>query len=51
MHRFYLNEENSLGADDVIRLTGESYNHIKNVLRLSVGDELLVGDGNGKVCV
>ena len=48
MHRFYLNEENSLGADDVIRLTGESYNHIKNVLRLSVGDELLVGDGNGK---
>ena len=32
----------------MIRLTGESYNHIANVLRLTVGDELLVGDGNGR---
>ena len=48
MHRFYLNSENMLSADDRIRLSGDSFNHIKNVLRLSAGDELTVGDGTGK---
>ncbi len=47
MHRFYINEENSISAEDVITITGESYNHLVNVLRLGPGDEIIVGNSQG----
>ena len=45
MYRFYVEEE-SIGADE-IRLTGEDYNHIRNVLRMREGEEIVVCDGMG----
>ncbi|MBE5943533.1 MAG: 16S rRNA (uracil(1498)-N(3))-methyltransferase [Lachnospiraceae bacterium] len=45
MHRFFVDGINSQG--DNIIITGDDVNHIKNVLRLKSGDEILVGDGNG----
>ncbi len=45
MHRFFVDGVNTQG--DNIIITGDDVNHIKNVLRLKSGDEILVGDGNG----
>ena len=33
--------------DGLIRVSGDDVNHIKNVLRMKVGEELLVSDGEG----
>lgn len=46
MPRFYV--EDCSGADKSITITGEDVNHIKNVLRLHVGEEITIGDGQGK---
>lgn len=46
MPRFYV--ENCSDAQEQIAIVGEDVNHIKNVLRLSLGDKLTVCDGNGK---
>jgi len=46
MHRFYVENQDRL--DGSITIYGEDVNHIRNVLRLSVGDEIVVGDGNEK---
>lgn len=46
MPRFYV--QNTSGFDKSIEITGEDVNHIKNVLRLETGDEITVGDGNGR---
>ena len=45
MHRFYV--ENFSGNGNTIDITGSDVNHIKNVLRLKDGDEIIVGDGAG----
>ena len=46
MHRFY--KPDISGAEKSIILTGNDFNHIANVLRLSVNDEITVGDGSGR---
>lgn len=46
MPRFYV--EDSQDAQTGITITGEDVNHIKNVLRLSMGDAITVCDGAGK---
>ena len=43
MHRFFV-EEPSIG-EDTIRITGGDVNHIKNVLRMSLGDQICVING------
>ncbi|MCM1287977.1 MAG: 16S rRNA (uracil(1498)-N(3))-methyltransferase [Clostridium sp.] len=45
MHRFYV--ENFSGMGNAVAITGSDVNHIKNVLRLKTGDEIIVGDGSG----
>ncbi len=46
LYRFYIKEE-QIGADE-IRITGSDVNHIKNALRLEVGDWIVACDGAGK---
>ena len=43
MHRFFV-EESAMGEDS-ITITGGDVNHIKNVLRMSVGDKICVING------
>ncbi len=45
MHRFFV--DNLSGASDNIIITGSDVNHIKNVLRLKVGEQIMVSDGSG----
>ncbi len=45
MHCFYIEKEQICG--DCIEVIGEDVNHIKNVLRRTVGDEITLCDGNG----
>lgn len=45
MHRFFL--DNLSGASDNIIITGNDVNHIKNVLRLKIGEKIMVSDGSG----
>lgn len=46
MHRFYA--ENLNTADKEIVITGDDVNHIKNVLRLKPGDEIVISDGRSR---
>lgn len=46
MHRFYVENLNELNKSVII--SGEDVNHIKNVLRLSVGDSITVSDGSSR---
>lgn len=46
MHRFYCEQGNIVGGQ--IILTGMDVNHIKNVLRMKCGEELVICDGKGK---
>lgn len=48
MHRFYV-EPNQI-LNDTITITGSDVNHIKNVLRMKQGDELIICNGQGKDC-
>ena len=48
MHRFYINEDQIRG--DKITLTGADVKHIKNVLRMIPGDEIIICNGQGKDC-
>ncbi|MCR5584409.1 MAG: 16S rRNA (uracil(1498)-N(3))-methyltransferase [Lachnospiraceae bacterium] len=43
MYRFYINEEQHIGEE--ITVTGEDVNHIKNVLRLTEGDRIILCNG------
>lgn len=47
MHRFYTDKGNMSSADKTIMITGDDVNHIRNVLRLKCGDEIMVSDGEG----
>lgn len=46
MHRFFVSDISSL--DKVIEITGPDVNHIANVLRLSIGDEITISDGSSR---
>ena len=46
MHRFYLNDLSELNKS--ITISGEDVNHIKNVLRLGIGDRITVSDGSSR---
>ena len=48
MHRFYINKDQI--NENSIRITGQDVNHIKNVLRMKAGDEIVICDGQGKDC-
>ncbi len=46
MHHFFVTPEQVIG--DMIQLKGTDVNHIKNVLRMRIGEELQISDGNNK---
>lgn len=46
MYRFFVNE--SQISEENIIITGPDVNHIKNVLRMKVGEHVLISDGNDK---
>ncbi len=46
MHRFFA-EPSQIGDKEII-ITGSDVNHIRNVLRMRTGEELLISDGQGK---
>ncbi len=48
MHRFYVNQDQI--NQDSIMITGPDVNHIRNVLRMKQGDELIICNGQGKDC-
>lgn len=48
MPRFYV--EPSQISDNVIRITGSDVNHIRNVLRMKQGEEIVICNGQGKDC-
>ncbi len=45
MHHFFV-EPKAVGEEEII-ITGSDVNHIKNVLRMTVDEELLISDGQG----
>lgn len=48
MHRFYVGKEQI--ADNIVAITGPDVNHIRNVLRMRSGDEIIICNGQGKDC-
>ena len=46
MHQFFVDRE-QIGTE-YITITGEDVKHIKNVLRMKPGEEVLISDGTGK---
>ncbi len=42
MHHFFVDKSNI--GEDSIKITGSDVNHIKNVLRMKIGEELLISD-------
>ncbi|SEQ54953.1 16S rRNA (uracil1498-N3)-methyltransferase [Lachnospiraceae bacterium NE2001] len=46
MHRFYVSDCSE--SDKSVKITGEDVNHILNVLRLGVNDEITVSDGSSR---
>ena len=42
MYRFFVDKEKTAG--DTIVIDGGDYNHIKNVLRMKIGDDILISD-------
>ena len=46
MHHFFVTPEQVRG--NCIYIEGSDVNHIKNVLRMKIGEELGVSDGNNK---
>ena len=47
MHRFYVNE-NQIN-DNIITISGQDVNHIKNVLRMKPGEEIVICNGQEKI--
>ena len=48
MHRFYVDP--SQIEENIITVIGSDVNHIKNVLRMRQGDEIIICNGQGKDC-
>lgn len=47
MHHFFV-ERSDIDTDArKVRLTGDNYNHLKNVLRVRAGEKVLISDGEG----
>lgn len=46
MHHFFVNP-NAVGSEAVV-ITGTDVNHIKNVLRMKKGEQILISDGQGQ---
>lgn len=46
MHHFFVSPEQVEG--DLVRITGSDVNHMKNVLRIKPGEEVLLSDGTGR---
>lgn len=46
LYRFYV--EGCSNASDKIYISGKDYNHIRNVLRLRIGEEIIVSDGTSR---
>ncbi|MBQ9984569.1 MAG: 16S rRNA (uracil(1498)-N(3))-methyltransferase [Lachnospiraceae bacterium] len=46
MNRFFVTEEQL--KSEIIRIVGEDYNHIRNVLRMKQGEEVLLSSGGDK---
>lgn len=46
MHHFFVAPDQI--ENSVVRITGSDVNHGKNVLRLKIGEELLISDGSGR---
>jgi 16S rRNA (uracil1498-N3)-methyltransferase len=46
MYRFFV--ESGISSGKNIRITGDDYNHIKNVLRMKPGENVLLSDGNDR---
>lgn len=46
MHHFFVKPEQASGGK--VRIIGQDVNHLKNVLRMKPGEQLLVSDGRGK---
>ena len=46
MHRFYLHDITE--SEKSLTITGEDVNHIVNVLRLRIGDEITISDGSSR---
>ena len=46
LYRFYV--EGCSDASDKIYISGKDYNHIKNVLRLRPGEEIIISDGTSR---
>lgn len=49
MYRFFSLEETF--TKETIELTGEDVNHIKNVLRMKIGEEIQISNGQDKECI
>lgn len=45
MHRFFIDQSTEVNANVII--SGNDYNHLKNSLRLNIGDRVILSDGNG----
>lgn len=46
MYRFFI--DSTQLNNDIIEITGDDYNHIRNVLRMKVGEKVLISDGSDK---
>lgn len=46
MYRFFMEE--GISSEKEIRISGNDYNHIKNVLRMKKGEEVLISDGKDR---
>ena len=47
MHHFFVSQEQIDLENKKIFIQGRDVNHIKNVLRIKTGDEILISDGTG----
>ncbi len=45
MHRFFIDQSTEVNASVII--SGNDYNHLKNSLRLNIGDRVILSDGDG----
>jgi len=45
MHRFFIDQSTEVDASVII--SGNDYNHLKNSLRLNIGDRVILSDGDG----
>ena len=46
MYRFFV-EPNQIGEESIV-IVGKDVNHIKNVLRMKIGETILISDGSDK---